>query len=328
MNLFKRKLGRADYVLAGATIFGLAMVLYALVLTPEANEWAAGVLVNLGSAVLLVIPIYLLNRGIDRRIQRVTVETAAQVQAIAAQVSTFEADVDRRLEDVAASVTARLTEERKRDAAAFDMLLHSPSRAAVEEALTRAHDLGLIQPKRGPRVCVSDEWDLYVRVDFDDGSMHYTANGFGIENGELIEFVVERKNGGQLELVPWPAGDEVGDIMVRIGRALERGGTSDRFDVVQYFRGLRDALVAAASHPDRRPIWQLCPPQWVVTSRGITSYGDEDPIAISSDSLYDPRHWESALERRHLAETPKIHMRSYETAVDAGRALHPEKPPF
>ncbi|MEV4705494.1 hypothetical protein [Actinoplanes sp. NPDC049316] len=328
MNLFKRKPDKTDLALVVATVLGLAMVLYALVLTPEAGEWAAGVLVNLGSAVLLVVPIYLLNRGIDRRIQQVKVETATQVQAIADHVSTFEADVERRLEDVAASVTARLAEERERDSAAFDMLVHSPSRTTVEHALARAHELGLIQPKRGPRVCVSEEWNLYVRVDFDEGSMHYSANGFGIENGELIEFVVENKEGRQLELVPWREGDEVADIMVRIGRALERGGTSDGFDVAQYFSRLRDALVVAASHPDRRPIWQLCPPQWAVTSRGIVSYGDDDPITVTCKSLYDPGHWQHSLERRHLAGKPKIHMLSYHSAEDAARALHPEEPPF
>jgi len=328
MNLFKRKPHKTDYALMGATVFGLTMVLYALVLTPEAGEWAAGVLVNLGSAVLLVVPIYLLNRGIDRRIQQVKIETATQVRAIAAQVSTFEADVERRLEDVAASVTVRLAEERKRDSAAFDMLLHAPSRTTVEQALTRAHDLGLIQPKRGPRVRVSEEWDLYVRVDFDEGSMHYSANGFGVESGELIEFTVENKGGRELELVPWPEGDEVADVMVRIGRALERGGTSESFDVARYFRGLRDALVVAASHPDRRPIWQLCSPQWAVTSRGIVSCGDDDPITVTFKSLYDPGYWQHALEPRHLAGEPKIHMLSYHSAEDAARALHPEDPPF
>ena len=41
-------------------------------------------------------------------------------------------------------------------------------------------------------------------------------------------------------------------------------------------------------------------------SRGIVSYGDDDPITVTFKSLYDPGHWQYALEARHLAGKPKI----------------------
>lgn len=321
MKAWKRKPRRTDLVLATATVVGLGMLVYALGLTAEPQDWAAGVLVNLGSAVLLVIPIYLLNRGLDRRIESAQVETASQVKALTDRVSTFEEDVERRLDDVVASVSTRLAEERKQDQVAFDELLRTPSRRAIEAALQRAHHLGLIIPERGPRVCVSNAWDLYVRIDFDDQNVHRTRGGWSTYKGELIEFMVETASGKTLDIIPWLEDQAVDDVMVRVGRALERGGSSNDFNVERFFQGLREAFVVAASHPARRPIWQVCPPQWAVTSRSIVTYSDAEPLSVSFDALEDNAYWSMVLEPRHLAGDPKIDLTSYEAARVAARAL-------
>jgi hypothetical protein len=154
-------------MLAGVTIGGLGAILAALWLTEGGPaEWGAGVLVNVGAAILLVVPLYLLNRRLDNRIESVRTETRSSVEALTTRVSSFEHEVERRLEDVATSVSTRLAEEQARDLEAFDALRESPTYSTVHEALRRANELGLIVRQRGPRVCVSEGWRVFVRVDF------------------------------------------------------------------------------------------------------------------------------------------------------------------
>ncbi|SCL38435.1 hypothetical protein GA0074692_5010 [Micromonospora pallida] len=325
---FKRPRG-LDLVVVLATLASVAILLAALPFTSDGlGAWGAGVLVNIGASVLLVVPVYVLNRRLDNRIERAQDETRSSVNALADRVSGFEKDVERRLEDVAKSVSARLAEEREQDRVAFDGLLEGASRKTFEDALRRAHDLGLIQAKRGPRVCVSRAWDLYVRVDFDDENVVRTNGGWGIGKGELIEFVVERLNGKVLEVVPWPAGEDLREVMVRVGRALERGGSGAEFDVRKLFQGYREALAVAGSHPSRRPVWEVCPPQWVVTPQGIAAYGDGPPFVAPVDELRPVNSLYHVQEIQRNLGNQVIDKKSYFAAKKAALALIGDRLPF
>lgn len=311
-----------DVMLTGVTVGGFAMLAAALGVTRAGpGEWAAGVLVNVGAAVLLVIPLYLLNRRMDERIERVRVETVSGVQALTERVSAFESEVERRLGDVAESVSARLAQERVDDMASFDALLHTPTRRAVEEALRRADELGLISRKRGPRVCVSETWQVYVRVGFIEAGAS-SADG-------LVRFVVEDVTGKSLDTVQWLRDESVEDVMVRVGRAVHRTASTDDFNVEALFRGLREALGVAYSHPHRRPIYQLCPPQWAVTDRGMVTYGVYGAVPLCHFHVLSLKERLDVFSEE-LADKPWIHFASFDAAQEAALALalHAFDPPF
>jgi hypothetical protein len=112
--------------------------------------------------------------------------------------------------------------------------------------------------------------------------------------------------------------------MVRVGRAVQRAASGDEFKVESYFGGLRDALTVAYSHPDRRPVWQLCPPQWVVTRTGLAAYGDgRGPYVVSIAALRRDPHLSD-----HVREKPWVDPDSFDEACMAGMELVEEPPPF
>ncbi|MEV4478758.1 hypothetical protein [Micromonospora coxensis] len=313
---------RLDLVVALTTFGSLGALLAALAVTTEkAGEWAAGVLVNLGASVLLVVPVYLLNKRLDKRIERVRVETKSSVQALSDRVETFEHEVERRIDDISASVSSRLEQERSQDRAAFDTLVDAPTREVVHEALRRANALGLISGQRGPRICVSQKWQVFVRVDYDENPDYFA--GF-----EDITFTVESLEGGLVNAVPWHEGQQIEDVMVQLGRSVLKAASDEDLDVKGLLGGLRDALVVAQERPSCRPIWQLCPPQWAVTESGIATYGDTQPISVSPESLSDPGFWQHVLERRHLEGRPRIDADSYHAAKEVALLLCRYEPPF
>lgn len=306
------------WIAAGVTTAGAAMLWVSWALTSTRGaEWFAGALVNGGTAVLLFVPLYIFTRRLDRHIEEVRDETSSTVDALSERVSTFEADVDRRLDDVARSVAERLSEARGQDAAAFAALRETPSRAVLEEAMQRAKALGLVDP-RGPRVCVIEP-DVYVRV-------HVTPEDETWKTGvETIEFGVEPMNGNGGAWIGWAQDETVDDVMFGVGREIERRASGHTFDVSDFFVRLAETLEVANLDTLRRPIIQLCPPQWAVTSHGLVPYGSHHRYHVEHERLRDqPR---IATE---VAEKGWVDPDSFNDAHTVSLALFPkqEGPPF
>ncbi|GAA1794371.1 hypothetical protein GCM10009682_15190 [Luedemannella flava] len=236
-------------------------------------------------------------------------ETKSSVDALTERVTTFEQGVERRIDEVAAAVSSRLAQESDQDLAAFDSLAGAPSRAAVLEALVRAVDMGLIRPWRGPRVLVSEGFSIFVRVDYDEDPDPFHGE-------EEITFVVEELDGSQLESVTWDTDLSVDDVMVRLGRAIQRHTSREVLDVRTLFAGIRDALVVASTHPSRRPILQLCPPQWAITDTGVVSYGKSPLYEVSARKLRADSHMEN-----HVGAKTWVDRDSWEGAYVVACAL-------
>ncbi|MCW3813714.1 hypothetical protein ONA91_04475 [Micromonospora sp. DR5-3] len=293
-----------------ATVAGIGTLLAALAMTSDGlGDWGAGVLVNIGASVLLIVPVYILTKRLDKRIERVGSETRSSVQALADRVETFEQDVERRIEDVAASVAAQLEQERHEDKAAFTALGSAPSRDSVLEALRRANELGLISQRRGPRVCVSDAWRIFVRIDFNEAPDRYFDE-------EEVSFTLETFDGNMLAVVLWPEDQDVEAVMVKLGRSLLRETSGEQLDVRGLFEGMSRALSIAQTDPERRPIWQVCPPQWVVTEHGIHTYGGAPYYGAATRALEG-----NARLATHIAEKTWVDPDSLDDAVAVALAL-------
>ncbi|MEU7171275.1 hypothetical protein ABZ949_07275 [Micromonospora tulbaghiae] len=303
-----------------ATVIGVGTLLAGFALTSDGiGDWTSGVLVNIGASVILVVPIYLLTKRLDERIERVGSETQSSVRALADRVETFEQGVERRIDEVASSVASRLAQESRADAEAFDALGSAPSRDAVLRALERANELGLISQRRGPRVCVSGDRQLFVQISFNENPDYFRGE-------EEISFTVEGYDGTALEVVPWSDKDDVEAVLVRLGRVLQRKTAEPHLDVKALFEGLTAALMVAQSDPDRRPIWQLCPPQWAVTEHGIITYGNAPNYGVSIKALARDSHLAG-----HLADKTWVESDSLEEAVSVALSLDRKRelePPF
>jgi hypothetical protein len=281
------------------------------------REWVSDVLVNGGTAVLLFAPFYWLTRGLDRHIEEVRQETATSVEGLTERVTRFESDVDRRLEEVAASVSQRLADERAADSASIERLRTAPSRPAVVEALSRATELGLVVAAHPPRVAVSDRQRLYLSVKYETED-----EGWHRADDELV-FALENIAGTPQEWIPWSVDESVDDVFVRIGRALQKM-TGEDLDVARYFDDLADLLSVAQAHPARRPIVQICPPQWAITTRGVERYDAPHEYGFTHEKLAS----DTGLTR-HIAEKQWGDVDSFEEAYMVALDLFPkEEPPF
>ena len=272
-----------------ATVVGILILLAAFWLTSDSPaDWLAGTLVNVGASVVLIVPIYLLTKRLDERIGQFSSETQASVRALADRVETFEQDVERRIEDIAGAVEERLEQERQADAAAFEALRENPSRRVVLEALWRAKDLQLISTKRGPRVRISPTWHIFVRFNLQ-------PNPFPGES--VISFTVEDYHGNALKVVPWPEVEDTATTLTKLARSIE-ANIGEAPNITSVFHGLFEIIRVAQSDVARRPIWQLCPPQWVIAETGIVTYGSARVYDISMHQLANDKSLSNHMHRK------------------------------
>jgi len=308
------------YVIAiGVTVGGVAMLVVSSNLGGSASaEWWAGVLSNAGTAVIFVVPLYLVTRRLDRHVEAVRAEAVEGVEAVAAQVSDLKADVDKRIEDVARSVTARLKAEQEADVRAFDALATEPSRRNVIRALAVALSQDFIN--RPPRVRVSKQEHLYLAFDYGGDDVNIP--------GDDDELTLELRaiGGTYLDSAYWSSEESVENFMFKVGRMVQaKTGPSEVLDAAALFTGLANLLRVAATSAERRPIIQLCPPQWAVTEGGIVSYGPHGPYQIPVHRLRGDEDW-----GRQMAGKGWVNMESFDDALLAAASLFPKQdgPPF
>ncbi len=100
---------------------------------------------------------------------------------------------------------------------------------------------------------------------------------------------METFSGSVIDGVVWGGSDSVGDVMVGVANIVAREvGMSLR--VEGFFTGLSELLEVASTAPERRPIVQLSPPLWAVTTRGIVTYGRrQGPYALTLEQLRGQR---------------------------------------
>lgn len=313
-----RRWGRADKYVAVLGMLGAACVGFSLLPGPGPDAaWLRDFLMTVGSSVALFAPFYLITRSLDRHLDRVTAETAQQVEevrseaaeastALTGQVEALRADVDRRMGDVADRVAARLEAEATADRQAFAALrADDPSREAVWEALERAQRLGLISYSRPPRVNISGtSARLYASVELDTDELA----------DEPLRLRVEDLSGSVQDWIPWDHDQDTESVLVEVGRALYKH-TGEDFDARLFLDGLADLLDAASVRSETRPAVELCPPQWVVCDWGVTTY-DSHVYGVNLKNLLS-----SKTVQAHVSEKGWVDVESWDAAYEAAAAL-------
>jgi hypothetical protein len=296
-----------------SALFVLALVLL-VVSSVVSSDWWEAVLIELGAAALLVVPILFVERHLTTVEER-QVATATDVARLEAHASeSHQKTPEEAAYDLSEAVVSRLAAERTADEELFRAVAHEPSRDVVHDALVRAAELRLVSD-RGPRVSLFDT-PLYVR--FLGGATAESDAGLALE--------LERRDGTPIETIGWLPSASTEDVLVALGEAVtavDEYPGDIAFNPGKIFLDLAALLelahrAATGTGNLRRPfdpLIELCEPQWVITERGIVTTDPWFRYEITADR-FDEVDWDA-----HVRAKGWVDVTSFQEAIDTARAL-------
>lgn len=292
-------------VIVGAVLTGIGMLLgsWPLRSSPpdQAGAWVQDLLVNVGAAVLLVVPIELISAALSARVEevsgeveearretsetrddvvRVRTETAQSVDEIRRDVQGVR-DRVATLQEFGDQIAARLAANRAEEEALYRRVGldgNAPDRETIVEALRRAHASGVVSASHGPRAEPHPGTGDYLRLAFE-------PNDFGEPE---VGFYLGGTGTAGVRGVPWNEDQSATDVLLEVARVLRTEGIEGSFDVAAWFRQISETLVVGASHAERHGIIELCPPQWAVTETGVVPYPNNALRGAEPASVRDP----------------------------------------
>jgi len=275
-------------------------------------SWAENLLLNLGAAVLLVVPIELFGSNLRRRVDAVDerqsravedarAEAGESLRELGQKVNELDTKVAASLDEMHERVSGAMFERQKNDELRFSALAsEAPSRELVVDALKRAAKRGLIS-QRGVRVPAGASGEAYI--------------SFNMSDVLGLEIVLQEMDGSPLRTWQWGAGLSAEELLEDVSLALDIAQVSYPLDTRLVFTRLSETLLVAAKHIDARPVVQYCPPQWAVT----------DDMIYAFDQSYGVQH--DRLDRLEMDRQVKskvwLDFDSYWAAFVAADALFP-----
>jgi hypothetical protein len=286
--------------------------------TNAAHPWAAALLVNLGTAILLTVPLLGLARLFEWRIVRAQLRTGAQVEELASQVDAVRQDVADVLDRLSANAVRRLAEDRAEDRALIDQISANPSRTGIGQVLDRAEGMDLVAG-RGPRVSIFDT-PLYARWELIDGS----RSGESADLGD-IRVTVERRDGSAIADHVWSGTETAEDLSVAIGVILRNNGLypgdvayspGRMFDELRRLvdLGYRRATGEGGFTNRLSPIVQLVWQQWIITESELVTTDPWRPYPISLNRLDEP-DWDAHMRGKEWVDIGEFRY-AFETASE------------
>jgi hypothetical protein len=316
--------------IAGAALLGLSWAF-------RSNGWFSGVLIGLGSTLLLFTPLLIVGRVIEKRLDSVRTEqeqSAEQQQQIVEHQQKTDSDIARLTEEVAHTqedlrltkeqlsdaVRSRIAATRDKDSALFESVADIPSRDTILAALCRMMELGLVS-RNGCRVALFDT-DLYLRFKAESSNSWLDDDDF-----DLILLVLERADGEEISRTVWEEGESPADIAVSIAQQMQTAGRypgDARFNAGNIFGTLGSLLGVAhrAATSERGVvvplgrIIQLCLPQWIIADDGIHAIEGHPGYFIHAQR-FDEQDW-----YQHMHEKPWINLDSFDEAFGDANELY------
>lgn len=250
------------------------------------------VVVNIGTAIALIGPIYVAERALSRRIgiasqsadaAKVSADDARDAAGEAlAQVGELSASVRQRLEDVRADDR----DLRTRASTGHDQadLVALYDKAAGNNSIDR---LGLRIPGPDPI-----DWWIRIRV------AHRAENGSPVDLVELTFEDPDLHTVGQGAI--WSPGEPVAEVFVRLAGDLHEAGAwpgDVAFDAEKILSEVTRALARVIDirtgprgDPRVRPIASLVGDSWAVTRGGLDSLRSADVFADANELVGDTHH--------------------------------------
>ncbi|WP_406636930.1 hypothetical protein [Pseudarthrobacter quantipunctorum] len=268
-------------------LVGLAAVIFAwrlIVPNPDVNALPAfwsGVLVNVGTSVLLAGILFVLERRFVRETRQVAAAAATQAVERAANANQ---QLSSRVSELEERLKGQLAEQQKNHDEALNSLTADASYESVLKNLKTAYEFGAIS-RRGLTVPAGPEVDS-PRVTFIYQPAFYNEDGDGHDEQLTVRYVAERNSheiGTPLISALWHPGEDpvevfrgLMDDMVRSGRGSEK----NRLKIRNAFTNLASTLKEAVSSRRGDESWQsggsvgeLISDGWILTENGVEARG-------------------------------------------------------
>jgi hypothetical protein len=302
LGLVRRRWDRAAAAFATLLAAGLGMVVAGWVI--QGSDYLPGLLLQVGSSVDLVAPLFVLNRYMERRLRRTEEHTAG----IAASLGRVQAGVDRaavRLDQLDAVIAGARDSGTDAVLSAAALLADEVSRGIVAEALAKAEAAGAIS-RDGIRVRIQQStWRLRFRS--------CTA----VPGGPVTQpFAVELEDAAAQNrvLLRWPEGTGPEVLIIAVIRALEAnrdhlaaagiGGAA--------LYGRLSANLLQAVRLSRRPerpavggVLEIVNDQWAVAANGLIAV--DLPYLVPRARIAGSREdWVGYLSQKDWVDQAKI----------------------
>jgi hypothetical protein len=278
--------------LAGVTLVALGWVI-------QGRDYLPGLLMQLGTSMMLLVPLALLGFVLENRMRR----AEEQIRATVAQLDTLTAVTRQRLSE----------HQRQRDEL-FDTAQRDPAQGTISVLLTEAAEIGAVVPA-GARVALPGT-TLRLR--------------FRAEGTDVVA-QPEEADGTIRGTVPWHAGEPAAVFSERLAgelRAIDRYPGSGSFDPSAVLRRLLtvvqlgiEARTGERSH-DLGPLIEVPNDQWAISSDGLFSL--TRPYRISAKRIFGSHeNWP-----RYMSSQAWVNGPAFEEAYQLARQLlKPENAP-
>lgn len=253
-------------VLLGSSLLG--SVLLGVDENSHRWAWTESLLLNLGAAVLLIVPIEWMSSRLRRRVEDVDERQTAAVEQVretatssvtelASQVSSLDARV-KDLTELSQSVADEAARRAADDERVFgSMSSEVPTSESLHAALSRGRERKLTS-ERGVRVPVAEVGSLRLRFDAPPAATAPVVTLEDIRGEFRREWT-------------WFAETAATDFWSVVADCLDGEGEHASLDVGFVFASLSQSLLTASREREARPLIELCPPQWAVTDIGIAA---------------------------------------------------------
>lgn len=249
-------------LLWGAALVGAILLTSAFLL--QLDDWHGtlhAVLVTVGAAVLLIIPIEWFTGRLRSEVQSATIENQDAVEQVRSESEHKFEELGRRLTDLErldSEAREAHDEARSRDHEVFDAVVSLDSKVEnLFKALARAESLRLISTK--------GVWTSYSETSYSAVRFHNMSGDK--RRVEAVLYGPDRHEiWGRIYLAANQSNRTVLDKLREIAR---RHGESSTPTVSSIFKGVADTLKFAEKHSNDTPLLQYFPPQWALTETAI-----------------------------------------------------------
>ncbi len=297
-------LARSTVWIAIATLgIGLSCILAGALI----EDYGQSVLLEMGAAIVLVAPLFILERALEARLR----ETESRTSTVERGVKDLREELTRatvRIADLSSAVEGGLNELEVQDDQTLERFSESPTARTLRDLLARMIDLNVIS-RAGLRVQVPL---MYPRIRFAPNA-----------DPSAVSVTVEELDGTLIEGFVWDDSSSAVDVMTGAAEALQRKnafpgrGAFDATNMLQEIVSLCRVGVSkkrSGSTLDLSPLVERVGEQWAVTIYGLECLEMPYPIHWKR---FDERDFKPHVMSKTWVEKDDLHM-----AWGAAEALH------
>ena len=268
------------------TLLGVAALIESMA-TFQSNPWISGVLINVGTTILLFVPLLFFARHMEARLDKARADTQEAIKEI-------DANVQKQVRDLKAEFRALQTEQLEAQDRILSDILTEPSARTLSTAIRHFSQTCLISSRKGIRISLSP--DVYMRIE-----------AYGSES--TVHCKLEDLAGARMEIGGarrWSDKQSAGEFLSEILDFLESRSAIRRSDFdpeavfIEVTKLIQSALKARqfSTGEDRGPAVELSKPQWLLYEDCIGNLGPEGRPYQVNYARFKEQNWRVRMGRK------------------------------